>query len=198
MPVFTCRLRVAADVADELAVGFGCGIEAERDGDVRVLEVAVNGFGHADNSGIAFLLHKVLGHQGGVGVGLEYNNIAVATDISIGIGAEFNLALIDSSFNYGANAVLDVSNWLDVDIALGGNQENIVNALGIGFILNNPSETLGLTLETEIGLAADSVIRVNPDLWFKAGAATYTAGIDIKDLGNFDETILDLFISLSF
>ena len=136
--------------------------------------------------------------NGVVGVGLEYNNIAVATDISIGIGAEFNLALIDSSFNYGANAVLDVSNWLDVDIALGGNQENIVNALGIGFILNNPSETLGLTLETEIGLAADSVIRVNPDLWFKAGAATYTAGIDIKDLGNFDETILDLFISLSF
>ena len=144
---------------------------------------------------------------GTLGVGLEYNNIALGDDLSLGIGGEFNYTLVESGdapFNYGANLVLDVSNWLDVDLALGGNQEEIVNQVGVGLGVNNPSETLGLSIETEIGLAENAPIRINPDLWFKAGAATFTAGVDLRDIndpdGNstFGNSVFDLIISLSF
>ena len=140
-----------------------------------------------------------------VGGGLEYNNIALGGDLSLGIGGEFNYDLDNSSYNYGANLVLDVSNWLDVDLAFGGNNENAANDLGIGLGVNNPSGTLGLTIETEIGLTdTNSRIRINPDLWFKAGAATFTFGVDLKDIndpdgdGTFGGSVADLIISLSF
>ena len=168
--------------------------------------------------------------QGAVGVGIEYNNIALGGDLSLGIGGEFSYALTETDraphraagvdledvnrFNYGANVVLDVSNWLDVDLAVGGNQDNILNEIGIGLGVNDPSETVGLVIETQIKLANETendlakfagatedledVIRINPDLWFKAGAAKFTVGIDIVDINDFDQTLVDLIVSLSF
>ena len=68
MPVLLGAVCIAGDVADQLAVGLGRGIEAETRLDVLVLEIAVDRLGNTDHLDLIALLAEELGQQGGVGV----------------------------------------------------------------------------------------------------------------------------------
>ena len=70
MPIFLCRVGIALDVADDLAVGFGCGIEAERAFDIFVLKVAIDGFGATDNLNACVVSSKIFCQNSRVGVGI--------------------------------------------------------------------------------------------------------------------------------
>ena len=70
MPVFLCGVAVALDVADELAVGLGSGIEAEGALNVFVLQVAVDGLGAANDLNAGVVGRAVLCQDGSVGVGV--------------------------------------------------------------------------------------------------------------------------------
>ncbi len=70
VPVFLCGVGVALDVADQLAVGFGSGVESEGALDVFVLKVAVDGLGAADYLNAGVVSSKVLGQNGCIGVGV--------------------------------------------------------------------------------------------------------------------------------
>ena len=70
MPVLLGGVGIPLDVADDLAVGLGGGIEAEGALDVLVLQVAVNGLGAADDLHAGVVSGHVLGQHSGVGVGV--------------------------------------------------------------------------------------------------------------------------------
>ena len=66
--VFLRRVAVALDVANHLGIDLGGGVEAEGCLDPLVLEVSVDGLGHADYLHVGAYLLIVLGQDGGVGV----------------------------------------------------------------------------------------------------------------------------------
>ena len=70
VPVLLGRVGITLDVADDLAVGLGGGIEAEGALDVLVLQVAVDGLGAADDLHAGIVGGKVLSQHSGVGVGI--------------------------------------------------------------------------------------------------------------------------------
>ena len=70
VPILLGGVGVTLDVADDLAVGLGGGVEAEGALDVLVLQVAVDGLGAADDLNAAVVGSKVLGENRGVGVGV--------------------------------------------------------------------------------------------------------------------------------
>ena len=70
VPVLLGGVGIAADVADDLAVGLGGGVKAEGALDVVVLQVAVDGLGAADDLNAGVVGGAVLSQNGGVGVGV--------------------------------------------------------------------------------------------------------------------------------
>ena len=70
MPVLLGGVGIALDVADDLGVGLGGGVEAEGALDVLVLQVAVDGLGAADDLDAGIVGGAVLGKNRGVGVGV--------------------------------------------------------------------------------------------------------------------------------
>ena len=68
VPVFLCRVGIALDVSDQLAIDLAGGIEAEGGLDHLVFEVTVDGFRAADNLYAALLLQVVLCQHACVGV----------------------------------------------------------------------------------------------------------------------------------
>ena len=70
VPVLLGGVGVTLDVADDLAVGLGGGVEAEGTLDVLVLQVAVDGLGAADHLNAAVVGGKILGQDCGIGVGV--------------------------------------------------------------------------------------------------------------------------------
>ena len=67
---FFAELAVTLDVADDLAVGLGSGIEAEGALDILVLQVAVDGLRAADNLYAGVVCCKVLSKNCGIGIGI--------------------------------------------------------------------------------------------------------------------------------
>lgn len=65
---------IHADVADELGVDLAGGVEAEGDGNVIVLQIAVNGLRTADHVSAVVDALEVLGENGSVGVGVISSN----------------------------------------------------------------------------------------------------------------------------
>ncbi len=140
--------------------------------------------------------NQVLGDpdSGQVGGGLEYRDIAVGGDISLGIGVEGHFDLENNNWGLGVNLVADISNWLDVDLDFGidpfethetstGQNFN----LGVGLDLQDPTETVGLTAEVGIEdlTMRDGTLdpRVEAGLFIKPGAARLTAGWRGESLG---------------
>ena len=70
VPILLGGVGITLDVADDLGIGLGGGIEAERALDVLVLQVAVDGLGAADDLNAGVVSGKVLGQNGSVGVGV--------------------------------------------------------------------------------------------------------------------------------
>ena len=70
VPILLGGVGVALDVADDLAVGLGSGVEAEGALDVLVLQVAVDGLGATNHLNAAIVGGKILGENRGVGVGV--------------------------------------------------------------------------------------------------------------------------------
>ena len=68
VPVFLCRVSVALDVTNQLAVHFASGVEAERGLNHVVLQVAVDGLRAANHLNTAFLLQVILCQHAGIGV----------------------------------------------------------------------------------------------------------------------------------
>ena len=79
--VFLCRVAVALYVADNLAVDLAGGVESERCLDPLVLEVAVDGFGHADNLDVKSFGLIVFGQYGGVGIRVVATDYYESLDI---------------------------------------------------------------------------------------------------------------------
>ena len=72
VPILLGGVGVTLDVADDLAVGLGGGVEAKGALDVLVLQVAVDGLGAADDLDAAVVGGKILGKDCGVGVGVAH------------------------------------------------------------------------------------------------------------------------------
>jgi hypothetical protein len=70
VPVLAARGGVAADVADQLGVDLRGRVEAEGSLDDLVLEVAVDGLGHADHRDALALGREELGEEGRIGIGV--------------------------------------------------------------------------------------------------------------------------------
>ena len=81
VPVLLGGVGIPLDVADDLAVGLGGGVEAEGALNVLVLQVAVDGLGAADDLHAGVVSGKILGQHRGVGVGV------VAADDDDGVDA---------------------------------------------------------------------------------------------------------------
>ena len=65
---------IHADVADKLRVDLAGSVEAEGDGDVVVLQIAINGLRTADHVSAVVDALEVLGEDGSVGVGVISSN----------------------------------------------------------------------------------------------------------------------------
>src|SRR5690606_24607744 len=70
MPVFLGRSGVPGDIADQLGIGLDGRIESEGNGNMGILEIAVDGLGHADDGGGKAFGLEVLRQDGRVGVGV--------------------------------------------------------------------------------------------------------------------------------
>ena len=107
MPVFACRVAVALDVADNLAVGLASGVEAERSLDLVVLQVAVDGLGTADYLHAVVLCSVVFGQNACVGVGVvaadDYESLDV--ELAQNLDALFKLLFL---LEFGAAAADEV------------------------------------------------------------------------------------------
>ena len=82
MPIFTGRIAVTLDIANQFAVCFGSRIKTERSFYLIILQVAIDGLGAADHLHAIVLGSIILGQHTSIGIGV------IATDNDNGLDVE--------------------------------------------------------------------------------------------------------------
>ena len=116
----------------------------------------------------------------------------------------------DDSFGYGvdifASLLLDTVE-LNLDVA--GSASAILNNIGLGAGLQMPDGSAGVGLnltlknvvsdnQTAAGEDVELEFGFKPELWFKAGAAKFTAAFDAPDVSNFHKSKISTTALLEF
>lgn len=99
--VFLRRESVFADVADQFRIDFGGGIKAKGDGDMGILQIAIDGFGDTDDSCLNIVGEEILSEDSGVGVRVVAANHDKAIEVEVFSRGSGPLKLL-RSFDFGA------------------------------------------------------------------------------------------------
>ena len=94
MPVFLGRVTVAGYVTDEFAVNLGCGVKTEGNLDVLVLQVTVDGLGHANHLDACIMCLVVLGQNCSVSIAVVTTDDYHSSDFELAQDLEASLELL--------------------------------------------------------------------------------------------------------
>ena len=145
VPVFAGRRSVAGNITDDIAILLAGRIEAEGGFDDGVLQVAVDGFGTADDLDTRIVLNEILGKDAGVGIRViatDNDDTGDAASLAVGhdfvvLGNLFELAAAGTDHVEAAGVAMgidDVSSKFDtivVDKSVGTAAETEESRLGV-------------------------------------------------------------------
>ena len=103
MPIFTCRITVAFDIADKFTIRLSSGIETERGLDLLILQVTIDGLGATDNLYAIVLGCIIFGQNTCVGVRIITTDNNDSFDIELANNLQALLKLL-GCFKFSTSA----------------------------------------------------------------------------------------------